>query len=107
MLRSLVTLSTSGSSYFHVLLTTVRHLLNAARIVCGRVYVTLRCPFVCLSVCLSHLSTVAAVCGWFAAVGPADINIIDCCMVEATVSSVTLSADVGSLKHRLILFRLW
>lgn len=40
-------------------------LLLTARIVCGRV--TVRCP----SVCFSQLSTVAAVCGGFAAVYPA------------------------------------
>ena len=34
-------------------------------IVCGRVYVTVRHP----SVCLSYLSTTAAACGGFAAVG--------------------------------------
>ena len=36
-------------------------------IVCGRVYVTVRCP----SVRLSQLSTAAAACGGFAAVSPA------------------------------------
>ena len=51
-------------------------LIDAVRVVCGRVYVTVRCPSiylaVCLSVCLSHPSTAAAACGGFAAVGPAE-----------------------------------
>ena len=41
--------------------------IDAACIVCGGVYVTAR-QSVCLSVCLSHLSTAAAECGGFGAV---------------------------------------
>jgi len=47
-------------------------IIVTARTAYGRVYVTVWCPSVRLSVCLSQLSTAAAVCGGFAAVGPAD-----------------------------------
>ena len=40
--------------------------IDRARMLCGRVYVTLRCPFVC-----RFHSSAAAACGGFAAVGPA------------------------------------
>ena len=46
---------------------TVCNLVDTTRIVCGRVYVTVWRP----SVCLSQLSTAAAACGGFAAVYPA------------------------------------
>jgi len=46
-------------------------LFDTAGVVFGRVYVTARCPSVCLSVCLSRRSTAAAACDGFAAVGPA------------------------------------
>ena len=38
----------------------------------SRVYVTVQCPSVWLSVCLSHRSTAGAACGWFAAERPAN-----------------------------------
>ena len=50
-----------------------QQIIVTARTACGRVYVTVRCPSsVCPSVCLSQLSTTAAACGGFAALGPAD-----------------------------------
>jgi len=44
-----------------------RSVTDRARIVYGSVFVTVRCP----SVCLTHLSTAACRCSGFAAVGPA------------------------------------
>ena len=72
-------LSNSGNIYY-------RQFVDTAPIVCGKVYVTVRCPSVCPSVCLSQLSTAAAACGGFASVGPADrIYSVstDCCTAGA------------------------
>ena len=49
---------------------TGRPLIDAARVACGSVCVTVRCPSVCSSVCRSRLSTAAAACGGFAAGRP-------------------------------------
>ena len=71
--------------------------IGTAGIICGRVYVSARCP----SVCVFILSTAAAACGGFAAVGPAGRRYRSTAAAAAArrsaanASSVSLSADVG------------
>ena len=67
-----------------------------------RVYVTVRCP----SVCLSHLSPTALRCCGFAAVRPTDRRYRSGAGATPSsaanhASSVTFSADVGSRRHEL------
>jgi len=64
--------------------------INVARIVYGRVYVTVRCP----SVCLSRLSTAALCCGGFAAVGPEQEISID--SIEAAAAARRSTANTNS-----------
>ena len=76
--------------------------IDTARIVCGRVYVTVRCP----SVSLSRLSTAALCCGGLLLWARQQTISIDrqrrppgaaaARHSSANASSVTLSADVGS-----------
>jgi len=70
-------------------------IVGTACIVCCRVYVTVQC----LSVCLSHLlimqQCVAGLLLWAQHTGDIDQLLHDWCSA-GTVSSVTLSADVGS-----------
>jgi len=75
--------------------------IDTARIVCGSVYVTVRCPSVRLSAYLSHLSTAACRrCRGFAGRGYRSIATADGTTAvrrsAANASSVTLSANVGS-----------
>jgi len=63
--------------------------IHTARAVCGKVYVTVRFP----SVCLSHLSTATAACGGFAAVGKISI---DCCTACAQQQRRRSSTAVNS-----------
>jgi len=79
--------------------SVVTYFVDIARLVCGRVYVKVRCP----SVCLSHLSTIARRYGGFAAAGPADSRYRSIASgaaaarrTAANASSDALSAAVGS-----------
>ena len=83
--------------------SVVTYFVDIARLVCGRVYVKVRCPSVRPSVCLSHLSAAARRCGGFAAAGPADSRYRSIASgaaaarrTAANASSDALSADVGS-----------
>jgi len=98
-------LSQSKSFFFKKATGRFTTFTDAARIARGRVYVTVRCPSVHLSMCLSQLSTVACRCGEFAAVGQVGTRYRSIAAAKgaasarhlvANASSVTLSTDVGS-----------
>jgi len=77
----------------------------------SRVYVTLGCPSVLLSVCLSRQSTAAAACGWFTAERPSGAAYQEssdvCCRrprSAANAGSVLLRAG-DKVQHRLVFYR--
>ena len=85
---------------------TGRPLIDAARVACGSVCVTVRCPSVCSSVCRSHLSTAAAACGGFAAGRPTGQAIsVDCCIGAPWPGGVVVRALDLRLKRSPVLDR--